>query len=279
VVTYAGRDPVTGKERHTWHSVKGTKKDAQRESTRLLHQMNTGVYVEPTKITVRGFLEQWLRDSVRPSVTASTYGTYEAVVRCYLTPGLGAIRLSCLQPANIQAAIRDLLEKGKGDGQQGIAPASALRAFAVLHRACEQAVRWGWLGRNPAAPWTGHGSCPGRCARGPRMRRDTSLETATAHSVHYVLYLTAVTTGMRQAEILGLRWSDVNIDAGMASVRQIYYRGAFKEPKTAKGRRTVALPAVLVEALRRHKARQNENRLRWGPEYNDLGLVFAQPNG
>jgi integrase len=279
VVTYAGRDSATGKERHKWHSVKGTKKDAQRELTRLLHQMNTGVYVEPTKIIVREFLEQWLHDSVRPSVAASTYAAYETAVRRYLVPTLGPIRLSRLQPASIQATLRGLLESGRATGQAGLAPASALKAYQVLHRGCEQAVKWGWLARNPCdavdRPRLNHRDLQVWDEEQTRL----FLGEAKRTSQHFLLYLTAIATGMRQAELLGLRWQDVDLVSAAASIGQIYYRGAFKEPKTARGRRTVALPTILLEELRRHKARQNEERLLLGPDYNDHGLIFAQPNG
>jgi integrase len=105
------------------------------------------------------------------------------------------------------------------------------------------------------------------------------VNEAAATSPHHTLYLAAVATGMRQGELLGLRWQDIDLEQGVASVTQIYCRGAFKEPKTQKARRTEALPLVLIEALRRHRAHQNENRLRWGPEYSDLGIVFSQVSG
>src|SRR5690349_13700614 len=121
IVLYPGRDPATGKERHKWHSVKGTKKDAQRELVRLLNQIQSGAYVEPAKITVRQFLDQWLRDCVRPSVASTTYATYEMVVRVYLSPLLGQVRLPHLQPAHIQAALRSLLDYDKASGRTGLA--------------------------------------------------------------------------------------------------------------------------------------------------------------
>ena len=158
----------------------------------------------------------------------------------YLNPDLAAVRLSRPQPAHIQAAIRLLLERGKVSGT-GVAPASALKAFAVLHRACEQAVKWGSLGRNPC-------DAVDRPRLVPReMRLWTEEETrrflaeAERTSAHHCLYLTAVATGLRQAELLGLVWQSVDLNAGVAAVRQICYRGVFKEPKTQKARRTVAL--------------------------------------
>jgi integrase len=160
-----------------------------------------------------------------------------------------------------------------------VAPASALKAFSVLHRACEQAVKWGWLGRNPCDAVDRPRLVPREMHVWTEEETRRFLDEAERTSAHHVLYLTAVATGMRQSELLGLRWQDADLDAGVAAVRQICYRGVFKEPKTQKARRTVALSSRVVEALRRHKARQNETRLRWGAEYHERGLVFAQDSG
>ena len=109
------------------------------------------------------------------------------------------------------------------------------------------------------------------------------LAEARRSSMHYCLYLTAILTGMRQGELLGLRWSDIDFVLGAASIQQTVYRlGAeilFKKPKTARGRRSVALPASLLDALRRHRQRQAEMQGVLGTEYHDHGLVFCQPNG
>jgi integrase len=279
VVHYLGRDAVTHKDRHKWRSVRGTKKDAQRELARLLNLVHTGAYVEPAKLTVGDFLDQWLRDCVKPSVASTTFDTYSLVVRHYLGPSLATIRLSKLQPANIQAAIRLLLESGKVKHKGGVAPASALKTVAVLHRACDQAVKWGWLGRNPCDAVDRPRLVPREMQVWTEEETRRFLDEAERTSPHHSLYLTAVATGMRQAELLGLRWQDVDLEAGVAAVRQICYRGVFKEPKTQKARRTVALSSRVIEALRRHKARQNETRLRWGAEYHDRGLVFTQDSG
>lgn len=100
--------------------------------------------------------------------------------------------------------------------------------------------------------------------------------------LHAPIFL-AVTTGLRRGEMLGLRWDDIDLQAGQLSVRQSLEQTktalTFKQPKTAKGTRIVALPPVTVETLRRHKADQAKNRLRLGPEYNDGGLVFARTDG
>lgn len=102
-------------------------------------------------------------------------------------------------------------------------------------------------------------------------------------SPHYRLYLAALLTGARQGELLGLRWQDVDLTYGVASIQQTFYRLGrqllFNEPKSAKARRTIALLPTLVEELRRQREDQKENRRLLGPDYNDYGLVFCQPNG
>jgi len=109
------------------------------------------------------------------------------------------------------------------------------------------------------------------------------LAEARRSSTNYVLYLMAVLTGMRRGELLGLRWQDLDLTLGMASVRQTFIRlgkrQIFREPKSATSRRTVALPEVLVGELRQLRNRQIERRTLLGTEYEDHDLVFCQPNG
>jgi len=278
VIVSLGRDPLSGKYRKKWHTVYGTKKEAERELARLLHQVHSGEYVEPAKTTVREFLERCLRDCIRPAASASTYTTYEIVMRRYLVPSLGNISLSRLQPAVIQTTLRGLLEKGRANGRGGLSPATVLKAYALLHRACEQAVKWGILARNPCQAVN-----PPRLVRQePQVwdEEQTRLFLGEARrSGHYPVYLAAITTGMRQSEILGLRWRDVDFVMGFASVSQICYRGTFKEPKTAKSRRSIALPKILLHRLQDVREMQTEHRRRLGQEYEDNGLVFAQENG
>src|SRR5207247_6828590 len=94
----------------------------------------------------------------------------------------------------------------------------------------------------------------------------------------YALWVVAVTTGMRRGELLGLRWEDIDLDAARLAVRRtlisIDYRVTESEPKTKKGRRTIDLDATTVAALRAHRVRQAEERLAWGPAYEDGGRVF-----
>jgi integrase len=152
-----------------------------------------------------------------------------------------------------------------------------------LHRALDQAVRWGLLMRNV----TDAVDPPRRSS--PEMRawdarQVAAVMAAAASDELEALWRVAVFTGMRRGEILGLRWADVDLDAGELSVRRTLSRGATSrleagEPKTAAGRRRVSLPPSVVDSLRRHRVRQLEQRLAAGPAYGDQNLVFATDSG
>ncbi len=103
IVISAGHDPVTGRRKQQWVSVKGTKKDAERRLAELLHQMDTGSFIKPSKLTVGEFLTQWLRDYAASNVRPRTIEGYRMIVERHLIPSLGNIGLTQLQPTHLQA--------------------------------------------------------------------------------------------------------------------------------------------------------------------------------
>ncbi len=221
-------------------------------------------------------MDQWLHDYVETLPSPVTRRNYRDIARVHLMPALGHISLIRLSPQVIQSYISQKL------GQRQ-SPTSVQCHFAVLREALGHAVRWGLLPRNP----TDFVDPPRRRQRGMHVWDEEQvrlfLAEARRSSAHYCLYLTAILTGMRQGELLGLRWSDIDFLLGTASIQQTIYRlGStilFKEPKTARGRRSVALPAPLIDTLREHKQRQAEMQRVLGSEYQDLDLAFCQPNG
>jgi hypothetical protein len=104
IILDLGRD-ADGKRRQKWHTVRGTKKDAQRELAKLLHQLHTGEYVEPTQMTVADYLKTWLRDYAKVNVAGKTYERYAEIIERHLIPALGHHALPKLQPLHIQGII------------------------------------------------------------------------------------------------------------------------------------------------------------------------------
>jgi len=281
VVIYLGRDETTGKKLYRWHSGFKTKAEAERELARLVNDAHTGAYVEPEKMSVAEYLRFWLGD-IRSRVAPTTFHRYEIIVERHLIPALGKHQLQKLHPAHIQAYYRDALENGRRDGKGGLSKRTVLHHHRVLHEALEHAVQLQMLARNPAD-----------AVKPPRPERkemrvldkdeiERLLETAR-RSRYYIPILLAIATGMRRGEILALRWEDVDLEGGRISVRQTLVKTGdglqFTDPKTDRSRRVIRIGPLVVQALRRHRAQQAQEKLRLGPAYQDRGLVCAQANG
>ena len=279
VIVDLGRDPATGKRRQIWRSVKGPKREAEALLVQLLHERDTGVERPVGKLTVASFLDRWLVDYVEPNLAPKTCVSYRDVVRVHLVPALGSLDLVALRPSHIQSLYSRLLQSGRSDRRGGLSPRSVLRYHQILHAALHQAVRWQLLVRNPADAVE-----PPRPAR--RELRATTAEQARAvmaaadeTSIGPFVRL-ALLTGMRRGELLGLRWADVDLEAGAVHIQQTAQRISgqgivFRQPKTRLSRRSVALSPDAVAALRRHRVRQAEARFLAGPAYADRDLVFA----
>lgn len=281
IIIDLGRDE-TGKRRQKWATVRGLRADAERELRRLLTSLDQGTFVEPNKLVVGEYLEQWLKNYAKSSVSGKTFERYADIVRSHLIPAFGSIPLLKLQPLHIQGYYTKALESGRRNGLGGLSAQTVLHHHRVLREALNRAIKWRLLIRNPAdavePPKPEHKD----------MRALTETETAkllerARSSKAYMPVLIAVTTGMRRGELLALRWKDVDLNNAGLSVRQSLEQTKeglrFKQPKTTKGRRTIALPSLLVDALRVHKAEQAKVRLMMGPGYQDHGLVYANPDG
>ncbi len=282
IILYLGRDLKTGKKLYKQHTVRGSKKDAERERVRLLHSYNNGVYQEPTREPTGEYLRRWIRDYAKTHVAASTYERYEDIVEKHLIPALGHVPLSRLSPQDIRAHYSRAQQAGRHDRKGGLSPTTVLQHHRILREALKHAVTEGLLVANPAdrvpAP------------RRVRCEMPTLDEAQTCQLLDlvretklHIPVLLAVASGLRRGEILALRWQDVDLKAGTVAVRQALEstkKGlAFKQPKTQKSRRLVPVPPFAIEALRDHWRRQAEERLRLGPAYVNHDLVCPAPDG
>jgi integrase len=156
----------------------------------------------------------------------------------------------------------------------------------IIHRVLKDAVRWGRLARNPAdaadAPRGGQKSDGVHSWDAAALRQFLAASATSGDRLH-PLWVLLATTGMRRGEALGLRWSDVDLDAGrlrvVQTIIQVRSKATVGEPKTARGRRPIALDAGTVAVLREHRQRALEERMLVGPAFADRGLVFHYPDG
>jgi integrase len=269
-----GKDPITGKYDYTWVTVRGTKKEAERQRTELLHQLDTGTFIRPSKTTFAEYLERWLQDYARPNISPRGYERYAGIIKKYFIPEMGDLALTQLKPEHIQKHVRTIRE-------QGLKPETIKFHHAVVHKALQTAVKWGLLYRNAAdgvdVPKDGHTEMQTWDDFEVRQFLDTAKD-----SIYYALFHTALFTGMRRSELLGLKWEDVEIQT--ISVRRSLHHlkdGSyiFTPPKSAKSTRTIALAPSSVLVLAEHKERQQAIRTMLGETLGKDDLVFSTPQG
>ena len=277
-----GTDPLTGKRRTRFKTVHGTKRDAQTELTRLLNDKNQGTYIEPSKLTLSKFLEQWLEDYAKPHTAPTTYERWEEIVNKHLSPALGVIPLKDLSPLHIQGYYADALANGRRNGKGGLSAQTVKHHHRLLYQALKQAVSWRILAQNPAAAV----NSPKPEAKEIQFLSKAELATlikAAKGTRLYAPVMTAATTGLRRGELLALRWQDIDLDRGILTVNQSLEQTKaglrFKPPKTKKGRRSITLPGITLETLRDHKAAQLRERMAMGLGRDADDMVFARHDG
>jgi integrase len=268
---YVGLD---GKRRY----VSGkTKEEARRNLRRARGDAERGLVFDADNLQVGEYLDRWLSDSVRDTVKATTFERYEQIARLHLKPSLGRVKLKGLTPAHVRGLYREKLEAGSS--------ARTVRYIhTTLHKALKQAVMDGLIPRNATEAVT-----PPQSSREemcPLTPEQAKLLLQVAHETGdrlTALYVLAIHTGLRQGELLGLKWDDVDLEDGSLQVRRtlaITKNGpVLTSPKTTGSRRSVKLTSKAIEALKRHLERQLGEIDRIGSLWSENGLIFASEKG
>jgi integrase len=270
---YMGAGP-DGKPRRHFETVKGRKGDAQRRLTELLSSLDKGVYTPPGRLTVAEHLHQWLDGYVKTNCSPRTLDGYTSIIETHLIPELGQLQLKSLRPQAIQAYY--------GNACETLSARTVHHQHRVLSQSLKFAVRQGYLGRNPCEDVDPPSPSKQTMRTLTADEVEVLLNVAAGSSYYPVIY-TAVSTGLRQAELLGLRWRDLDIDMCSISVSQVLYkrRGVvqFKEPKTQHSRRRVAMTPKLAIFLREHRTEREQFYHALGKELTLDNLVFANVEG
>ncbi len=261
-----------GRKRKTLYGK--TRQEVAAKLAKALSDREGGLTFDAGSLTVSEYLDRWLADSVKDTVRQRTWERYEQIVRVHIKPTLGRIKLKGLTPAHIRGLYREKLDAG-------LSPRTVQYIHTTLHKALKDAVGDGLIPRNVT-----------EAVRAPRPAKKevrplspdqarTFLEAARGDR-YEALYVLAVTAGLREGELLGLKWEDIDLDVGSLAVRRTLSEACsgrfFEAPKNGKGR-SIKLTRQAVEALRTHRKRQNEERLRFGTLWQDSGLVFPAQTG
>ena len=261
-----------GRKRRTLYGK--TRQEVATKLARALSDRESGLTFDADNRALNDYLDQWLSDSVRGTVRQRTWERYEQIVRVHIKPSLGRIKLKALTRAHVRALYRAKLDAG-------LASRTVQYIHTTLHKALKDAVADGLIPRNVT-----------EAVKAPRAKKKevnalspdqarAFLESARGDRFE-ALYVLAVTAGLRVGELLGLKWDDVDLDAGTLSVRRTLSEARsgkiFEPPKNGKGR-NIRLTSQAVEALKAHRKRQHEERLSLGALWQDSGLIFPAQTG
>jgi integrase len=251
-----------------------TQKEAYEKLFAARRMVDDGLSLPPERLTLGHFLNDWLRD-VASGKRPSTYIRYEQLLRLHVLPALGSRPIGRVNPKELSALYA-------AKRRTGLSPASIERVHSALHRALADAVRWGLMPRN-ICDLVKPARAPKYEARTFSIEEAQRFIAAAENDPLRALYLLAISTGMREGELLALKWQDLDLDARRLevrrSIRRISGTGFVEfEPKSVRGRRLVVLSSIAADALRQHRVTQAEERLR-APAWDDQDRVFPNQVG
>ena len=252
-----------------------TKKEANKWRIDTLHKIQRGIFYSGPKLTLNKFLEEWLK-SRKGSIKPKTLFQYRQIIELHINPILGRIKINELKPADVQALYNKKVETGTG-------VRTVRLIHSVLHCALNHALRLGIIYRNPS-----DAVYKPKAKKNEMQVLDENQVKALLIAVRgkrlETLFKIAITTGLRQGEILGLKWGDLDWDTHQLNiqrqVQRVPERGlVFSDPKTAAGRRMIVLGPGTILALKKHFKRQLVEREFVGERWQDNDLIFPSSIG
>ncbi len=280
-------DPTTHKRQQKWKRIYGTRRQADAYLNERIQEIEGGTYREPSKISFGEYATQWLDDL--SGLKNSTDESYERTVKKHLIPAMGHIRLRAVDAEALKNYKRFALTEGKRDRKgkltgEGLSDTSVNNHFRILNLILKSAHREHLIPRNPVQdidppPKNKNPKRSFLAVEQARKLLDTAKEQ---RSRYYTLYLAALTTGMRSAELLGWRWSDINLSKRTVIVYQTLEKSG-RHPvfgvTKSKARWQIVLVPELAVALAAWREVQEEEQRLLGEKYRDYGLVFTVPGG
>jgi integrase len=263
---------ANGRKRKTLYGK--TRQEVAAKLAKALSDREGGLVFDAEGLKLGEYLSRWLEDSVKGTVRNTTYERYEQISRAHIVPMLGGVKLKALSPTHVRGLYKEKLSS--------LSPRTVQYIHVTLHKALKQAVSDGLIPRNAT-----------EAVKPPQVRRE-EIRPLTPEQVKMLLdaasgdrlealYVLAVHTGLRQGELLGLKWDDIDLDAGALHVRRALTttKGGprLAAPKTKGSRRRVSLTGAAAEVLKCHLERQLEEIDKAGSLWQENGLVFASETG
>lgn len=279
---YAGIDPLTKRQKYLTRTFRGGKREAEEALARFVTEVSGGGHAAQDT-TVGDLIRDW-STLVNRELSPTTARGYDWIVKTYITPTLGKVPLARLRTAQLDRFYGQLRERG-GQDDKPLSAATVRQVHAIIRRALQQGVRWGWIAANPAA-----------LASPPKVRATQLAPPEPGDVVRLIdearksdpdlgcFLHVAATTGARRGELCGLRWRDIDFKAGAVTISRNVVEGAGsqvveKDTKTHAARR-IALDPDTTTALKAQRTRMaGRAKACDRPLGPDAHVFSAEPDG
>lgn len=289
-----GIDPLTGKIKRKSFSAK-TQKEVRAKEREYYASVQNGTFVEPSKITVSEWLDNWFQNFKYAKVESSSSDFYDSIIKCHLKPGLGSIKLQKLNTMNIQEMYNNLYNNGNG-----LSATTIGYIHLTLKQCLNKAVELKYIPNNPSM----HCTLP-KDSKGSKKKTFSPdeiyriIKAIDYKNSCHLMALLGMLTGLRQGELMALTWADIDFTNECITVNKTISRiqvrnekgkvvednntnktqVIIKPPKTESSNRIIPLPKNIINILKKHKLAIAENNLKNGLPHNENCLLFTTRNG
>ena len=267
-----------------------TRQEVSEKIIQTQSEIKAGTFIEPSKVKFGEWLDTWLQNYMKPSLRPTTYSSYDQIIRTHIKPELSDYQLRELRPEHLQKLYNNKHQHGRLDGTGSLSPRYVRYIHVIIHSSLEQAIKNQLIVRNVSEATT----LPRQAKKEIRIftveEQKKFIEAAENDSLGSALKLD-LASGLRLGELLALRWSDINFNDSIIRVRsslsrlRTFEKGIktseliFQEPKTKSGKRSIPIPASILEDLKEHKRVQDSEKASIGEAFCDNGLVFCTQLG
>ena len=286
---WEGLYSYNGKRKSVYGKTQG---ETKTKLNKVLHDIGAGSYTENQSLTFGQWLDSWLQTYAKPPlVRTSTYASYETYIRGHIKPALGKVKLQSLRPDHLQNFLNEKQAGGRLDNTKGGLSAKTIKnIYNVIHRALQQAYMSGMVSRNVADVVIRPKQTPAKVTVLTVQERKNLVEKCREHRLGVGIILTLY-SGVRLGELLGLMWTDIDIENRTMTISRTLNRLTVHdnpdhktaivigEPKSVSGHREIPLNEAVIPFLIKLKEQQQEERLLFGQDYLDEGYVICNERG
>lgn len=247
----------------------GRKKDAREWISEMMIDQKEGTYVNPNRVTMEEYLDRWLEKHKKPNIQRSTYRGYRQILEGYLIPQLGDIEVQELEAYHFEVYFDDMREHGRKTREGGLSENTLHKHYVFLNAALKRAIK---LGLKKYNPLDAIDSPTPEKKEAPVFSKDEYqklLEVAKDDLLMFTFIFMGLMTGMRKSEMLGLEWSEVDLDNRVLDIKKsmVNVRGGYlhkEKMKNKSSRRQIKISPTLVEVLKKYRLERNKTRLKYG---------------